>query len=223
MNTRPGIARSIRDFYTHRKYDYPLLFWIARVLYSLLRLALLVLLLGFIYFVCVKLMTSTPTKLSPIVLDTDTAVTRTDSQTPLAVTSTDPSPLDTSIVIENATFRDKYTSIELPQSNSTASESATTIGDVITAKTTPSQNPEADLNPLSNLPAKQSQVAYPRIQWTNVRQLPTSTARIVVSLSTDTEVKIIHDAGEWVAVEIPTKPGIRGYVYRKLLQPKSSI
>ena len=59
---------------------------------------------------------------------------------------------------------------------------------------------------------KRSGFIYDKDGWTNLRQLPSSDARIITRLANDTEIFILNQSGNWY--QIQTKNNIVGFIYR---------
>lgn len=97
--------------------------------------------------------------------------------------------------------------------------------DDIASTTTISQAPEltlllaADTTEASQ-PAKPAEIHYrARIQWTNIRRAPSAAAPIITSLSTDQQVRIVLQKGDWVQVQSDEVDTQNGYVLATLLEP----
>ena len=49
--------------------------------------------------------------------------------------------------------------------------------------------------------------------WTNLRQLPSATSKIITRIANDTEIIILNQSGNWY--QIKTKNNIIGFIYKE--------
>lgn len=54
---------------------------------------------------------------------------------------------------------------------------------------------------------------YDKDGWTNIRQLPSTSSKVITRLANDTDVFILNESGNWY--QIQTKNNITGFIYKE--------
>ena len=56
-------------------------------------------------------------------------------------------------------------------------------------------------------------IIYDKDGWTNLRQLPSTSSKVITRLVNDTEIFILNESGNWY--QIQTKNNITGFIYKE--------
>lgn len=54
---------------------------------------------------------------------------------------------------------------------------------------------------------------YDKDGWTNLRQLPTTSSRVITKLANDVEIVILNESGNWYQVQ--TQNNLTGFIYKE--------
>ena len=54
---------------------------------------------------------------------------------------------------------------------------------------------------------------YDKDGWTNLRQLPTTSSRVITKLANDVEIVIVNESGNWYQVQ--TRNNLTGFIYKE--------